>query len=140
MGGNMKKRMRFNVLLILLSILMLLITFGCSSKPSEAQAKAEYQDYLDKNWSNLLRVTKFQKVNGEGDSKKYILHWRAEIETLKDGEAYGKGSWHFTALSGFKWMSTPAGQDSSPRKILKGGVFSTKGKFTYRKTEQGWLR
>ena len=68
-----------------------------------------------------------------------------DIEILKDGNAFGSGSWHIRVLSGFKWLKTPPGQVvgstfSYPKKVVKGGIFRTEGKYTYRKTEKGWVR
>lgn len=75
-------------LLIIVSLALLLV--GCSSKPSEADARKVFDQRVEKSVkAGVIKINHFKKVNGvmSPDEHYYTLEWEAETEYLVDTEA-----------------------------------------------------
>ncbi len=126
-----KSNFVINIASFCLIMSVLLVLAGCSSNPSETDAKA----ILEKNLNELakrpenkgveIKLKSFKKTNGlpqEANGVKfYTLSYEAEFECSNDIIKYDE-------LSGIK---TPK---------YKRGLNQKKGEITFKKSEKGWAQ
>jgi hypothetical protein len=114
---------------------------GCSSHPSDKQAKADLQKWFDSRWPSTVLIVEYEAVNKERNGRKYVLEYRAKGQFIKD--TFGCvptccGDVCFDKLvDGMRWITKAS---DNPHDIRKGDFFETRGKNTYTKTVMGWLR
>ena len=141
-----------SVVLYLLLIASVIYVPACSAKPSESRVKSDVEKILSDDWPGTFKMTSFNKVNEEGDSHNYTIHYHYTAEILQDTDGYssgGRGSakTHISAVGDFKWIKTklPLIQPmyglgpKNPSAIKKGDTFEVTNITSYRKTEKGWL-
>lgn len=68
------------------SVFILLSLFGCSSKPSEGDAKKIIKQHIKDEAEGRMELISLRKTNGMNDNKLYRLEFEAEIEFLEDGK------------------------------------------------------
>lgn len=120
--------------IILLSIFLIV---GCSSKPSESDAKQAFEQEIQENSNGLIKLISFKKTNGiekqrsklEGGGAFYTMEWIATIESTCDC---------YWWLWDFRIQTDP---DSGMRGVTyhhKGERVDVIGATDFEKTENGW--
>ncbi len=122
-----------------LAVAVLLV--GCSSMPSDREAKADLQQWFESRWPRTVLVTDYEAVNKARNGRIYIIEYRAKAKFIKD--TYGCvptccGDVCFDKLvDGLRWITKAS---DNPHVIREGDIFETRGRNTYTKTVTGWLR
>lgn len=127
-----------------LLLIALAFQFGCSSLPSEAEAKKTIEDSVTKNSNGCLKLTSFTKTNGKKDKEVYSLLFDADAEVLMDctTEESMMGSSPFNAnpaQTGNKSALQTLFSMGSSTPVKKGTVLHYDGIIQYEKTEKGWI-
>jgi hypothetical protein len=122
-------------------IVVALSLIGCSGKPSEAVARANLQEQIQRESSGRIRLASFQKTDGVmrefGGVKTYEMTYDAEIEFLED--CYWTGfndGMSFQTHKMDRPERIPLGV--TPRRANKGQHLRFGGHINFQKTERGW--
>ncbi len=112
---------------------------GCTSGPSDRQARADLQAWFESNWPGAVLVTEYATTNRAAVSGKYEIEYRAKGRFLRDTEGCVLtccGPVCFDKrVDGLAWIAKAS---DNPHRIRKGDRFETRGKKTYVKTGAGW--
>ena len=131
---NVKTIAAGNLSLVILILLFLILSTGCTTKPDVDQLKGELESKLQKYRGNtstgnadIYKIISLEKTNGISNDKRYELEYKGEVKCIKAFYAYPDGSYALdNPRRGFKEY------------IYKGKAFSFTGTMTYRLTEKGW--
>ncbi len=121
------------------SAILIVLTIGCSSRPSDKQARADLQKWFDNRWPSTVLVVEYEAVAKERNGRKYVLEYRARGQFIKD--TYGCiptccGDICFDKLvDGMQWITKAS---DNPHIIRKGDLFEMRGRNTYTRTVMGW--
>ena len=127
--------MRFfqSIGIILLSISLIV---GCSSKPSETEARQPIEQKIQKNSKGLIKLISFKKTNAIASEingvKLYEMEWIANIELTCD--CY----WLPEQFQAYTDTDVPLLSMVVFKKGQKGERFNVAGKTLFEKTENGW--
>ncbi len=121
----------------ILSFLFIIILFGCSSKPSENDARAVVQNIMKKsNSEQYLKLVSFDKSNGSeleiSGQKIYKMDIEIEVEVTRECEYNDRLNARAPqprAMLQFIW--TPTRQPGYKSKF--------QDVIAFQKTEKGWL-
>jgi hypothetical protein len=117
---------------------------GCSSKPSEADARNAVEHQIQQNSRGLIKLAGFQKTNGKdmelAGVKIYEMEWTATLEFL--GDCY----WDSRSLAAVPKNDGRVGLDallSLPERFGKqpatrGQRTDLNGTTSFERTEKGW--
>ena len=116
----------------ILSFLIIIALFGCSSNPSENDGRTVALNLIKKtNSEKYLKLNSFKKINAIETEvfgqKNYTIDYEVEIEILR----------RTVYLSGFQASEPPI--ISILRPVEAGYIKTFKGSFLFQKTENGWL-
>jgi len=115
--------------LILLSLLTSALLAGCTSKPSESDAKKIIEAAVAKNSRGAIKVTSFAKTDGV----------EFELMGMKGYEMTWKGTFQVTQTKHVNTSNFCASdRPSFHKKYEAGQTFEKKGTVTFQKTENGW--
>ncbi len=121
------------------SMILVVLLIGCSSRPSDKQAKEDLQKWFDSRWPRTVQVIEYEAVSKERNSRKYVLEYHAKAQFIKDTEGCVPtccGDVCFDKLvDGMRWITKAS---DNPHVIRKGDLFETRGRNTYSKTMMGW--
>ena len=124
---------RSTPILLFFTILQAIFT-GCSSLPSEAEARKALEEKINKESEGNIVLLEFNKTNGIKDGEEgYTLEFNALIEFKERGsksEYYGSNGYNFSnfKLVDFLGMKT----------FKKGSQVKLEGEMYFEKTENGW--
>lgn len=129
--------------ILLFFILIQFIFAGCSSLPSESDARKYLEAKISEESKGNIELVIFQKSNGiEQDvfgQKLYDMEFFATVEILKDGHTND-----YKGKFSFKFYDQPDARPSFQQILMprseakKGQRFELKGTLRYEKTEKGW--
>lgn len=115
------------------------LLMACSTRPTDRLAKADLQQWFERQWPGTVSVVEYRKTGGEGDDKTYTIYFRAKARFIKDTEGCVPtccGDVCFDKLiNGFRWTSKAS---DNPHVVKKGDLFEVQGKHTYKKNNKGW--
>lgn len=115
--------------LILMSLLCSVLLVGCSSKPSESDAKKIIEETAAKNSKGVVKLTSFSKTDGVDfelmGMKGYEMSWKGTFEVIREMHVNPK---NFCVTNG----------RSFHKEYAAGETFETGGKIVFQKTENGW--
>jgi hypothetical protein len=137
--------------ILLFFILLLTIFAGCSSLPSESDAKKYLEAKISEESKGNIELVLFQKTNGvelDGFGQKlYDMEFIASVEVTKDGykkrdgyKSIGSRNFSFDFyeqlpkidMFDYSVFGSPVSE------VKKGQRFELKGAMRYEKTENGW--
>jgi hypothetical protein len=132
-------RHKFFTIIIILLFISNVVT-GCSTKPTNKQAKYDLQKWFETRWPNTLSIIEYEKTKEEGDDKKHTIYYQAKVQFIKDTAGCERtccGEICFDRLiNEFRWVSK---KSNDPNIIRKGDLFEMHGRDTFSKTEKGWI-
>ncbi len=137
-GGHMF--VRRHLFLVVMSFLVLSVFLTvCSTRPTDRRAKADLQQWFERQWPNSISVKEYRKIKEEGDDKTLTIYFHAQARFIKDTDGCVStccGDVCFDKLiDGFHW--TKKGSEN-PRVVKKGDSFEVQGKQTYKKNNKEW--
>ncbi len=116
---------------------------ACSTRPTDRQAKADLQQWFERQWPGTVSVVEYRNTRGEGDDKTYTTYSQAKARFIKDTEGCVPtccGDVCFDKLiNGFRWTSKASDTlmllkkeiclkcrgNRHTKKIIKGGHLKT---------------
>ncbi len=133
------KRQKTYIFGAVFSVILVVLLIGCSSRPSDKQAKEDLQKWFENRWPRTVQVIEYEAVSTERNGQKYVLEYRARGQFIKDTEGCVPtccGDVCFDKLvDGMRWITKAS---DNPHVIRKGDLFETRGRNTYSKTMTGW--
>jgi hypothetical protein len=129
-----------NFLYVLLIVLIAVtLTTGCSSIPDEKQGKLEFQGMLDKYFPQRYSVESFIKTDGipseRNGIKMYTMEFEADIKSLKKA----RGTISLLRMQSLRNIF--GGEILQAILFLeKDKIAKIRGKLAFIKTEKGWRK
>ncbi len=124
---------------VICSLVLAAIFMGCSSGPSDGQAKDGLQKWFESRWPGAVLVMEHEVMNKERDGGKYVIEYRAKAAFIKDTDGCVATCCGDVCIdkrvAGFRWIAKAS---DNPHVIRKGDLFETRGRNIYTKTEEGW--
>ncbi len=116
------------------------ILFACSPKPTARDSKADLQSWFEHQWPDTMSVVEYARTQTDGEGTKYTVHFKARVKFVKDTVACVSTCCGEVCLDrlipGFHWLSK---RSDIPRVVQKGDLFEMEGKYTYTRTDKGWV-
>ncbi len=132
-----KKRIYFS--LVVFSLMLVIGSIGCSSRPSDKQTRTDLQKWFDRRWPGTIHVVEYEAVSKERRGRKFVLEYQAKGQFIKDTSGCVPtccGDVCFDKLvDGMRWIVKAS---DNPHVIRKGDLFATRGRNIYTKTVTGW--
>ncbi len=126
--------MKRSTSILLFFIILQAIFTGCSSLPSEPDARKALEEKIIKESEGNIVLLEFNKTNGIKDGEEgYTLEFNALIEFKERGsksELFGSSGYNF---SNFKLVDF-----LGMKSFEKGSQVKLEGKIYFEKTENGW--
>ena len=122
-----------------IGIILLSLVVGCSSKPSETEARQNLEQEIQKESDGLIKLVDFKKTNAVerqiqlSSETLYEMEWTATIELTCDCYWLPKhGTYMASTNPGRMW------EDLFLEKGQKGERIAVNGKTMFEKAENGW--
>ncbi len=124
---------------VICSLVMAALFIGCSSGPSDRQAKDGLQKWFESRWPGAVLVMEHEVMNKARDGRKYVIEYRAKARFIKDAEGCMSTCCGDICIdkrvAGFRWITKAS---DNPHVIRKGDLFETQGRNAFIKTDEGW--
>lgn len=139
------KELYKSVMAILFFAVAAFLSGGCSSTPSESDAKKILETKIVEQSRGLIKLVNFTKTNAQFGEKEgvkiYTLEYEATIEFLEDGSWLHRTYGVVPGIGFFRVIQhKPYGREREKKSVKAGQRESITGEIKFEKMEKGWRK